>query len=234
MTEREDLNIGIVLQYKVESNFDFDKFGALDADKLVCHARDCGFRGVSLSDGTDEQAELLRQSCDKYSIKFCQKRPAIPLEGPDILAKLIAARLDNMNIYFQVALNADGTIKQDEEADMDLLRQWIDKFGHAYFEARPDKEIKTDAMAHIFKNAIAPYQIYVFIHNPLPEKIILTHVPKIEKAMWIDTRKDLEFTQDGDKLTITLHRDNDDADFTIHGLRLQAHRPEDDMGPTKY
>lgn len=232
MSETEDLNIGIVLQYRIDTNFNIK--GSIDADRLVRQARDCGFRGISVADSDANQQNMVIEACKKYNIKFCQKRPAIPLTGPDILAKLIAARLDKQNIYFEVKLDQDGTIEKGQLADLELLRNWIDRFGHAYYEMRPDKEIKTDANAHIFKNELAPYQIYVFIHQPLPKQINLSNLPKIEKAMWIDTRKDLEFTQDGDKLTINLNRDPDDEKFTIYGLRLQAHRPQDDMGPTKY
>ena len=42
MCEKEDLNIGLVLQYQVAPK------GTIDADALVRHARDCGFRGVSI------------------------------------------------------------------------------------------------------------------------------------------------------------------------------------------
>lgn len=228
----EDLNIGIVLQYRIDTNFNIK--GTIDADRLVRQARDCGFRGISVAVADPIQQNMVIEACNKYHIKFCQERPAIILGGPDILAKLIAARLDKQNIYFEIKLDQDGAIEKDQLADLDLLRQWIDRFGHAYYEMRPDKEIKTTANAHIFKNELAPYQIYVFIHQPLPEKIELTGTPHIEKAMWIDTRQELEYKQDGDKITIELKRDPDDEEFTIYGLRLQAHRPEDDMGPTKY
>ncbi|CCI82036.1 hypothetical protein [Lactobacillus hominis] len=228
----EDLNIGIVLQYRIDTNFNIK--GSIDADKLVRQARDCGFRGVSVSVADKEQEKMVEDACQKYSIKFCQKRPAIVLGGPDILAKLIAARLDKQNIYFEIDLTQDGTIKDSQLEDLELLRKWVDRFGHAYYEMRPDKTIKTDANAHVFKNELAEYQIYVFIHQPLPEKIELTNLPHIEKAMWIDTRKDLDFSQKDDKVTINLKRDDEDEKFTIYGLRLQAHRPEDDMGPTKF
>lgn len=42
MCEKEDLNIGLVLQYQVAPK------GTFDADTLVRHARDFGFRGVSI------------------------------------------------------------------------------------------------------------------------------------------------------------------------------------------
>lgn len=224
----EDLNIGIVLQYNIADN------GAIDADTLVRHARDCGFRGVSVSGGDTLQANLLKESCEKYSLKFCQQRSAIKLEGPDTLTKLMIARNELRNIYFEVDLDKDGQISTDEVPAMDNLREWIDRFGHAFYEARPTKDITTDSNAYIYKNAIAPYQIYIFIHKPLEDKIILKGVPEIKRAIWIDTRKELEFTQDGDQITINLVREDDDEDFTIYGLRLEAHRPEDDLGPTEF
>lgn len=224
----EDLNIGIVLQYKIA-----DK-GAIDADILVRHARDCGFRGVSVQGGDSLQANLVKESCEKYGLKFCRQRSAIKLEGPDTLTKLMISREELRNIYFEIDLDKDGKIAEDEVKNLDILRQWIDKFGHAFYEARPTKDITTKSNAYIFKNAIAPYQIYIFIHKPLEDKITLKGVPEIKRAIWIDTRKELEFTQDGDEITIDLVRDNDDDDFTIHGLRLEAHRPEDDLGPTEF
>lgn len=227
---KEDLNIGIVLQYTIDIN----NHGGIDPDLLVRQARDSGFRGVSVKDADPMQEKLMKESCEKYSIKFCQSRPALQLAGPDILAKLMAAREDGYNIYFEVNLNQDGQIDPKEFKQLDILRQWIDRFGHAYYEARPDKKITTNNNASIFRNNIANYQIYVFIHRPLTKQIILHNVPEIKTVMWIDTRKELDFKQEDSDLTIDLKRDPDDADFTIYGLRLQEHRPEDDIKETKY
>lgn len=224
----EDLNIGIVLQYNIADH------GAIDADMLVRHARDCGFRGVSVSGGETMQANLVKESCEKYSLKFCQMQPALKLDNPDFLTQLILAREELRNIYFEVDLDKDGQIVEDEISQMDILRQWIDKFGHAFYEARPTTDITTKSNAHIFKNAIAPYQIYIFIHKPLEDKITLNGVPEIKRAIWIDTRQELDFKQDGDKITIDLVRQDDDQEFNIYGLRLEAHRPEDDLGPTEF
>ncbi len=105
MSEKEDLNIGLVLQYQVAPK------GVIDADALVRHARDCGFRGVSIKDANDEQMADLQAACQKYTIKFCQKRPAEKLISPDVLAKLIAARLDDMNIYFEVELKPNQILQ---------------------------------------------------------------------------------------------------------------------------
>lgn len=229
MCKKEDLNIGLVLQYQVAPK------GTFDADTLVRHARDFGFRGVSIKDGDDSQIEALQAACQKYAIKFCQKRPAEKLISPDVLAKLIAARLDNMNIYFEVELNQDGSIKPESDPAMKTLRTWIDRFCHAYYESRADHEIKADEdNVHVFYNAIAKYQRYVFIHIPLEESIELKHVPQVEKAAWIDTRNELEFKQDGDRLHIELKRKEDSEQFSVYGLRLQLHRPEDDLGKTEY
>lgn len=229
MCEKEDLNIGLVLQYQVAPK------GSIDADVLVRHARDCGFRGVSIKDGNDTQVAALQAACQKYAIKFCQKRPAEKLISPDVLAKLIAARLDNMNIYFEVELNQDGSINSESDPAMKTLRKWIDRFGHAYYESRADQEIKADEdNVHVFYNAIANYQRYIFIHIPLEESIELKHVPHVEEAVWIDTRNDVEFEQDGDHLSIKLDRKEDNSDFSVYGLRLQLHRPEDDLGKTEY
>lgn len=227
---KEDLNIGIVLQYTLNP----DHHSEINTDTLVRQARDSGFRGVSIENADELQRKLMAEACEKYAIKFCQTRPAISLQGPDVLAKLIAARLDGYNIYFKVALTADGKIAENEIPDLDILRQWLDRFGHAYYEARPDHEITTTANASIFRNNIANYQIYVFIHQPLASTITLHHVPELKTIMWIDTRKELNFKQKGDEVTIELQRDPDDAEFTIYGLRLQAHRPEDDIKETKY
>ena len=229
MCEKEDLNIGLVLQYQVAPK------GSIDADALVRHARDCGFRGVSIKDGNDAQVAALQAACQKYAIKFCQKRPAEKLISPDVLAKLIAARLDNMNIYFEVELNQDGSINSESDPAMKTLRKWIDRFGHAYYESRADHEIKADEdNVHVFYNAVANYQRYIFIHIPLEESIELKHVPRVEEAAWIDTRNDVEFEQDGDHLSIKLDRKENNSDFSVYGLRLQLHRPEDDLGKTEY
>ena len=87
---------------------------------------------------------------------------------------------------------------------------------------------------HVFYNAIAKYQRYIFIHIPLEDSIELKHVPHVEEAAWIDTRNEVEFDQDGDHLHLKLNRKADSEKFSVYGLRLQLHRPEDDLGKTEY
>lgn len=67
MCEKEDLNIGLVLQYQVAPK------GTIDADALVRHARDCGFRGVSIKDGDDITSGALQDALSKYAIKVLSK-----------------------------------------------------------------------------------------------------------------------------------------------------------------
>lgn len=229
MSEKEDLNVGLVLQYQVAPK------GKIDADSLVRYARDHGFRGVSIKDGNNNQMMEMQAACQKYAIKFCQKRPAEKLISPDVLAKLIAARLDDMNIYFEVELNQAGSIKPDSDPAMKTLSKWIDRFGHAYYESRADHEIKAEEdNVHVFYNAIAKYQRYIFIHIPFEKSIELKDVPRVEEAAWIDTRNEVEFEQHGDHLRLKLDRQVDDNEFSVYGLRLQLHRPEDDLGKTEY
>lgn len=224
----EDLNIGIVLQYNI--NWE----GQIDSDALVKRARNNGFRGVSVRNASQEQIESLQQACEKYTIKFCQTRPALQLYDADDITKIVIARSENRNAYFEVDLTTDGHLTPEDSDLLLHLRDWLDSFGHAFYEARPEKSITSTPHTYLFKNVIAPYQIYSFIHQPLPETITLTGMPEIKRAMWIDSRKEINFEQNNDEVVLNLSRSDDDQKFNIYGIRFEAHRPEDDLGPTKY
>ncbi|QNQ82826.1 hypothetical protein FP435_00650 [Lactobacillus sp. PV037] len=224
----EDLNIGIVLQYHI--NWE----GKIDSDTLIKKARNNGFRGVSVRNATKEQITSLQKACEKYSIKFCQSRPALRLYDADDITKIIIARFEKRNAYFEVDLTKEGHLTSEDSDLLLHLRNWLDSFGHAFYEARPEKNITSNPHAYIFKNAIAPYQIYIFIHQPLPETITLVGMPEIKRAMWIDSRTEIDFNQNKDQVTLELKRNDEDKKFNIYGIRFEAHRPEDDLGPTKY
>jgi hypothetical protein len=65
-------------------------------------------------------------------------------------------------------------LKPNQILQWKTLRNWISRFGHAYYESRADHEIKADEdNVHVFYNAISKYQRYVFIHIPLEESIEL-------------------------------------------------------------
>lgn len=224
----EDLNVGIVLQYNINWN------GQIDSDALVKRARDNGFRGVSVHNANQAQIENLKQACEKYTIKFCETQPALQLYDSDDITKIIIARSENRNAYFEVDLTPDGHLTSKDSELLLHLRDWLDSFGHAFYEARFAKNITSTPHTYIFKNAIAPYQIYAFIHQPLPKNITFSGMPEIKHTMWIDSRNEIEFEQNKDQVILHLTRNDDDKKFNIYGIRFEAHRPEDDLGPTKY
>ena len=77
------------------------------------------------------------------------------------------------------------------------------------------------------------YQKYVFLPSPLPDKIVVEGlVEEPNRVEWIEHRTDLDFNYKDQKLTINLV--NPDDEFAWQVLRIQAHRPEDDILETKF
>lgn len=224
----ENLNVGVVLQYNI--NWE----GKIDSDALVKRARDNGFRGISVHNASQDQINSLKQACKKYTIEFCETQPALQLYDSDDITKIIIARSENRNAYFEVDLTKEGQLTPEDSKLLLHLRDWLDSFGHAFYEARPQKNITSTPYTYIFNNAIAPYQIYSFIHQPLPKTITLTGMPEIKHAMWIDSHEEIDFEQNNEQVLLHLSRSDNDKKFNLYGIRFETHRPEDDLGPTKY
>lgn len=217
----ENLNIGLILQYNL-TNTDFD------ADELVKQARNYGFRGVEFKN-CDLNTPDIAVACKLYGIELINTKDSLKINNNDNLSKLIKARLLKKNAYFSVNLTDHNQITEENHAELSKLRKWIDSFGHAFYNARPSSISSNQDNIFVLENHYAPYQIYVFIESPLPEEIILDNCPLINHASWIDTRKDLDFKQKDNQVSIELQRKAEDEKFEIYALRIQLHRPEDDI-----
>ena len=72
-----------------------------------------------------------------------------------------------------------------------------------------------------------------FLQNPLPKKIVVEGLSEEpNRVEWIEHRIDLDFNYKDHKLTIKLIKPDDE--FAWQVLRIQAHRPEDDILETKF
>lgn len=215
----ENLDLALELTFKAAQN--------IDADKLVCFARDNGWRGACLI-GTPEQEKAFAQACQKYTLALVE--PATEeLPHQDLLAKILAKRKASQNANYLVTLEPDGSLKKDDEQAIADLSAWLHYFGHALYEGRPS-EIETEAPNFVLKNGHAPYNLYLFVTS-FDEKIHLQNLPaKIQRIDWVDTRQQLD-SPENSEWTLA---DDGPLPESVRVLRIMLHRPEDDIVKTQF
>ena len=104
------------------------------------------------------------------------------------------------------------------------------KIGNEVNEEKPG--ILTDSEGFILENRHADYQKYVFLKD-IPAKIVVEGLDKEpNRVEWIEHRTELDFAMKDGKLTINLIKSDDVFDWNV--LRIQAHRPEDDIIHTEF
>lgn len=104
------------------------------------------------------------------------------------------------------------------------------QFGHAFNEGKPSPLTVSDGF--ILENRHADYQKYVFLKD-IPAKIVVEGLDKEpNRVEWIEHRTELDFAMKDGKLTINLIKSDDVFDWNV--LRIQAHRPEDDIIHTEF
>ena len=75
---------------------------------------------------------------------------------------------------------------------------------------------------------------YLYVKSHLPEaKKVQGLANKPNRFEMIEHRTELDFTFTDNELSITL-KDVPKSDFTWQVIRIQEHRPEDDIKETKY
>ena len=223
-------DFAIVLNFKLKSAKD------VDADFLVKTARNIGARAVSV----DAHQTDFKKACAKYTIALvdaeaieegCELAPADPV------AKLVANRKDGQKTIINIPVTDNGKLPSATEEMLKQINNWMHLFGHAFNEGEPCT-LKTSGVAEnnafVLQNRHVHYQKYLFIKAPLPETIkVHGLINKPNRIEMIENRTELDFTFADDELNINL-KDVPESDFTWQVIRIQEHRPEDDIKETKY
>lgn len=211
-------DFAIVLNFKI-SNED-----NTDLDFLVKTARDIGARAVSGSN-------KLKAACDKYTI-FLTQENGQDLTADQVIETMVQNRKNGQRTVINIPVNEDGKFSDETTQMLQAINNWMHMFGHAFNEGTPSA-LTVDQDGFILENRHADYQKYVFLKEPLPQKVTVSGLSQEpNRVEWIENRTDLDFTFKDGKLEITLTKPDDN--FVWEVLRIQAHRPEDDIKETKF
>ncbi len=221
-------DFAIVLNFKLKNAKD------VAADFLVKTARNIGARVIT----ADANIPDFKKACAKYTISLMEK----PTQGTDLTAtdaidRLISNRKAGAKTIINVPVTEDGKLTPETEIMLEQINNWMHIFGHAFNESEPCT-LKVGNVAEdscfVLQNRHAKYQKYIFVKAPLPETIkIIGLTAKPNRIELIDQRTELEFGFSNNELTIDLTNSNkNDYDWQI--IRIQEHRPEDDIKETKF
>ena len=212
-------DFAIVLNFKLESEQN------ADADFLVKTARNVGARAVSGGD-------FLKKACAKYTIFLADEQNGVELTKDNVIDTLVQNRKNGKTTVINLTVNADGKFNANDQAVLDQINKWMHMFGHAFNEGKLSN-LTVDQDGLVLENRHANYQKYVFLKSPLPEKIVVSGLEKApNRVEWIENRIDLDFSFAQNKLSINLVEPDDEFEWQV--LRIQAHRPEDDLAETKF
>ena len=211
-------DFAIVLNYQLNGN--------ADADFLVKTARDIGARAVM----TNAQNDDFKVACTKYTILLANAENGIDLTSDNVIDAMVNNRKNGKATIINVPV-ANGSFSAATQEILDTINNWMHQFGHAFNEGQPSALASSNGF--ILENRHANYQKYVFLQNPLPKKIVVEGLSEEpNRVEWIEHRIDLDFNYKDHKLTIKLIKPDDE--FAWQVLRIQAHRPEDDILETKF
>lgn len=211
-------DFAIVLNFKLDNN------GNADFDSLVKRARDIGVRAIS---GNDK----FKEACAKYTIKLVEVEDGVELTAADVIDTLLENRQNGKQTVININLE-NGQITASDQEMLEQINSWMHMFGHAFNEGKPSS-LTVDHDGFVLVNRHADYQKYVFLKNPIPEKIVITGLDEEpNRVEWIENRVDLKFDYQDGQLTIDLVKPDDEFEWTA--IRIQAHRPEDDIAETKF
>lgn len=212
-------DFALVLQFLI------DPKTKIDADYLVKTARDIGARAVTGS-------PALKKACQKYTLFLAPVTDGEELTADNAIAIMVQNRRHGQRTVINIPVQEDGHFSPASQKLLATINDWMHLFGHAFNEGRPAK-LKLDQPGFVLENRYAPYQKYVFLKKPLPQQILITGLSqKPARVEWIDQRQQLDFAFREGKLTITLTAPKNHFSWQV--LRIQAHRPEDDLPTTKF
>ena len=215
-------DFAIVLNFKLKSTEN------IDADFLVKTARNIGARAIS----TNKENTAFKKACKKYTIALVNEENGSDLTADNVINTMVENRKNGKNTVINIVVAENGKFDKTITDMLDIINNWMHMFGHAFNEGKPSKLI-VDQGGFVLENRHANYQKYVFLRNPLPEEIIVSGIEKEpNRVEWIENRVELKFNYQDKKLAIKLIEPDDK--FELQVLRIQAHRPEDDIVKTKF
>ena len=196
------------------------------ADKLVKTARDIGVRAISGD-------KFLRPACEKYTIKLVSEQASdTEINSENIIDKLVNNRKQNLVTVIDITPDKNGNFTEDDAKLLHKINDWMHMFGHAFNEAE-ESNLTVNTDGFILKNRHATYQKYLFMKSPLPEKVEVKGLSEEPNRIeWIEDRRELDFKFKNKVLTINLTDLPNNFEWQI--IRIQAHRPEDDLEDTKF
>lgn len=210
--------------FAIVLNFNLNNAKSVDFDSLVKKARDIGVRAISASNDFQE-------ACDKYTIKLIDEQNGENLTTDNVINTIVENRKNGDKTVININLE-DGKISTSNEEMLEKINSWMHMFGHAFNEGIPS-ELSVDKDGFVLENRHANYQKYIFLKSPIPEKITVEGLnEEPNRVEWIENRVDLKFNYTDKKLEIELVKPDDEFDWEV--IRIQAHRPEDDILETKF
>lgn len=197
-----------------------------DADFLVKTARNIGARVVM----TNAPTAAFKQACAKYTISLSDEENGADLTADNVIDTIINNRQKGQPTIINIPVTGRDFEPAIQKL-LDTINSWMHLFGHALNEGTASS--LTSDYGFILENRHAAYQKYVFLKTPLPKKIEVTGLTKEpNRVEWIEDRTDLDFAFKNNKLTVNLSAPETSFDWQV--LRIQAHRPEDDIIKTEF
>ncbi|WP_251717194.1 hypothetical protein [Lactobacillus agrestimuris] len=207
-------------------NFKLADPNNIDPDQLVRTARNIGIRAINAND-------LFKTASEKYTIKLIDTSDGQDLTADNVIDTIVSNRKNNQATIINVNVNEDGQIDEASAKLLDAINNWMHMFGHALNEGTKSDLTVDDETAFVLENRHAAYQKYVFIKEQIPAQIIVSGLSQEpNRVEWIEHRETLEFNFKDNELKIKLSKPIEEFEWNV--LRIQAHRPEDDIAETKF
>ena len=222
--------------FAIVLNFKLKNAKGVDADFLVKTARNIGARAVA----TDAFKPDFEKACRKYTIALVTNEPAqddYELSATNAVEQLVLQRRAGQKAIIDIPVTDDGNLLAGTKELLTQINNWMHLFGHAFNEGEPCNltisNVNEDN-GFVLQNRYMHYQKYIFIKAPIPEIIKIEGLSnEPNRIETVAQRTELDFTFADNELTINLEN-APKSDFTWQMIRIQEHRPEDDIKETKY
>lgn len=215
-------DFAIILNFKLKSTKD------VDVDFLVKTARDVGVRAVA----TDALQASFQKACAKYTIALTKSQDGLDLKADNVINQMVKKRKNGEQIFINVQVKTDGSLNEVMQKMLDQINNWMHIYGHAFNESEPCK-LSAQPDSFVLQNRHMNYQKYVFVKKPLPQQVEISGFNTApNRVEMIEKRIEPAFDYDNGKVTIDLSKIKSDFEWQV--VRIQEHRPEDDLIETKF
>ncbi|MDF7638123.1 hypothetical protein PT285_01555 [Lactobacillus sp. ESL0791] len=214
--------------FAIVLNFKLKNAKNIDFDSLVKTARDIGARAIS----ADTKAANFKKACAKYTIHLLNSTYGTNLNAANVIDTMMASRQNGQPTIINIEIEEDGKIAAAAKETLKVVNSWMHMFGHAFNEGQLSS-LTVDHDGFILENRHMPYQKYIFLKSPLPEKVMVNGLEQDPNLIeMIEKRIEPKFTFKNGQLEIVLDQPNNSFSWQV--VRIQAHRPEDDIKETKF